>query len=185
MLVKPKPYGGQAPVLISAGASSRGRAFALRHADALFTAISNFDTLEEELRVARATVADGRRVPVYASGHLISKPTRKETDDYYHYLVYELGDWRGVDEVAEHRMRNRTIPYRSIQELKENVISGNGVFGVRGSYDEVVEKFARLHAMGLDGMAVSLIDYVGDFPMLRDEILPRLERLGLRHPVTA
>lgn len=182
VLGKPKPYGRLAPLLISAGASTRGRAFALREADALFTAITNFETLEEELRLARALVADGSRIPAYASGHLVSRPTRKEADEYYHYLVYELGEWDGVDEVVEHRQRNRTIPYRSIQQLKEQAISGNGTFVVRGGYDDIAQRFKELHDAGLDGMAVALIDYIGDFPMLRDEILPRMERLGLRQP---
>ena len=31
-------------------------------------------------------------------------------------------------------------------------------------------------------MAVALVDYIADFPALRDEVLPRLERLGLREP---
>ncbi len=33
---------------------------------------------------------------------------------------------------------------------------------------------------GLDGMAVGLVNYIADMPVLRDEILPRMKRLGLR-----
>jgi alkanesulfonate monooxygenase SsuD/methylene tetrahydromethanopterin reductase-like flavin-dependent oxidoreductase (luciferase family) len=181
VLNKPKPYGGVTPMLISAGASHRGRAFAVRHADALFTAISNVETLEEELRVARA-LRPGERVPVYASGHLIARPTTKEADEYYHHLVYELGFWEGVEEAAAQRMQNRTVEYNSLQRLREQIISGNGTYAVRGSYDDVARQFAQLHAMGLDGMAIALVDYIADFPWLRDEVLPRMERLGLRRP---
>ena len=182
VLAKPKPYGGALPLLISAGASHRGRAFAVRHADAVFTAITNFETIEEELRVARALREDGERVPAYASGHLICRPTRKEADEYYHHLVYDLGFWEGVDEAVALRVAHRTVPYASLQRLREQIISGNGTFAVRGSYDDVAETFAQLHAMGLDGMAVALVDYIADFPALRDEVLPRLERRGLRRP---
>jgi hypothetical protein len=31
-------------------------------------------------------------------------------------------------------------------------------------------------------MAIGMVNYIDEFPMLRDEILPRLERLGLRRP---
>lgn len=93
VLGKPKPYGGRMPTIISAGASMRGRAFAIGNAHAVFTAITNVETLAEELRVARSGAADGAAVPFYASGHVICRPTRKEADDYYHYLVYENGDW--------------------------------------------------------------------------------------------
>jgi hypothetical protein len=29
-------------------------------------------------------------------------------------------------------------------------------------------------------MAIGLVNYIKDFPALRDEVLPRMERLGLR-----
>lgn len=180
VLGKPKPYGGQSPMLISAGHSHRGRAFAMRHADALFTSLTELDNVEEELRMARASTDDGERVPIYGSGHLVCRPTRKEADDYYHYLVYELGAWDGVEEAVAKRMRNRTMPFASIERLKERIISGHGTFTVRGSYDDVAQTFNQLHGAGMDGMAIGLVDYIADFPALRDEVLPRMQRLGLR-----
>lgn len=183
VLEKPKPYGGEAPMLISAGHSSRGRSFAIRHADALFTSFTEAENLAHELRTARAASQDGERVPIYASGHLITRPTQKECDEYYHYLVYELGHWEGVEETVALRNQHRTMPVGSIQRLRERVISGNGTYCVRGGYDEVAQQFKELHEAGLDGMAIALVDYVADFPAVRDEILPRLERLGLRQHV--
>jgi dimethylsulfone monooxygenase len=38
----------------------------------------------------------------------------------------------------------------------------------------------RLSEAGLDGMALILVNYVREMPVLRDEVLPRLERLQLR-----
>lgn len=181
VLGKPKPYGDVTPLLISAGASVRGRTFAIRHADALFTAITEFGTIAGEIERARTMAEEGVRVPVYASGHMICRPTRKEADEYYHHLVYELGHWEGVDEAVDVRLRDRALPFKATQELKERIISGSGTFAVRGSYDDVAEQFGKLHAAGLDGMAIALVDYIGDFPALRDEVLPRMERLGLRN----
>ena len=53
----------------------------------------------------------------------------------------------------------------------------------RMSYDEVAEKFKRLSDAGLDGMAISTVNYVQEMPIIRNEVLPRLERLGLRQPL--
>jgi FMNH2-dependent dimethyl sulfone monooxygenase len=180
----PKPYGGQSPMLISAGASTRGRDFAIHHADAVFTAITNFETLAQELRVMRGLVPSGDRIPVYASSHLICRPTRKEADEYYHHLVYDLGNWAGMEEAMEMRKRFRTVEYNDLTRLSEQIISGGGTHPVRGSYDEVAQHYADLHAAGLDGVAVGLVDYIADFPALRDEVVPRMERLGLRRPVS-
>jgi FMNH2-dependent dimethyl sulfone monooxygenase len=180
VLGKPKPYGGQLPMLISAGHSHRGRGFAMRHADALFTSITELENAAEELRMARTMSDDGEQVPIYGSSHLVCRPTRKEADEYYHHLVYELGAWDGIDEAVEKRMRNRTMPYASIERLKERLISGTGTFLVRGSYDDVAEQYKTLYEAGMDGLAVGLVDHFADFAALRDEVLPRLERLGLR-----
>ena len=43
----------------------------------------------------------------------------------------------------------------------------------------------RLHGAGLDGLALGMINYVNDFPAIRDELLPRMERVGLREPHSA
>ena len=67
-----------------------------------------------------------------------------------------------------------------MRKMKERVISGGATFPVIGSYDEVAEKFLRLSNAGLDGMALILVNYVNEMPALRDEVLPRLERLKLR-----
>jgi alkanesulfonate monooxygenase SsuD/methylene tetrahydromethanopterin reductase-like flavin-dependent oxidoreductase (luciferase family) len=180
---KPKPYGGQAPMLISAGHSHRGRAFAMEHADALFTAITELRNAREEVSTARASSPDGERVPVYGSSHLVCRPTRKEADEYYHYLVYELGDWSEMDDVLARWLRGRTMPIAEVDRLKERLITGVGTFLARGSYDDVAETYRQLHEAGLDGLAVGMIDYADTFERLRDEVLPRLERMGLRQPV--
>jgi dimethylsulfone monooxygenase len=57
-----------------------------------------------------------------------------------------------------------------------------GTFLVKGSYDDVVETYRQLHEAGLDGVAVGMFDYIADTERLRDEILPRMERIGLRMP---
>jgi hypothetical protein len=40
----------------------------------------------------------------------------------------------------------------------------------------------RLSGAGLDGLALGMINYVNDFRAIRDELLPRMERAGLREP---
>jgi alkanesulfonate monooxygenase SsuD/methylene tetrahydromethanopterin reductase-like flavin-dependent oxidoreductase (luciferase family) len=180
---KPKPYNRELPFIISAGHSAKGRAFALRHAHALFTSISELETAPDELRMARAEVADGATIPIYGSSHLVARATRKEADEWYHHLVYELGDWTGVRESLEERGARRTRPYASLDRLAERVISGVGTFLVKGSYDDAAATYKALYDAGFNGMAVGMIDYAEQFLTFRDEILPRLERLGLRQPV--
>ena len=181
VLLKPKPGGGRYPLLMSAGSSAAGRSFAAKHADCLFMVIVDLDALGHDVRSLRDMAAD-RPVGVYASGHLICRATRKEAEDYYHYIVHDMGDW----EAAEHAVAIRakggglSIPPELLPAMKARFISGTGTLPIIGSYDDAAAMFMSLAESGLDGMAVGLVNYITEMPSLRDEIIPRMERLGLR-----
>jgi FMNH2-dependent dimethyl sulfone monooxygenase len=153
----------------------------VRNADCLFTSIMRSETLAEEIAAIRAIPRPPeRQAIILASGHLICRPTRKEAEDYYHYIVYEKGDWEAAEHAATNRTAGRTTPLAALQGLKERLISGLGTYPVVGSYDDVVATFKRLSECGLNGMAVGLVNYINDFPALRDEVLPRMVKQGLR-----
>jgi FMNH2-dependent dimethyl sulfone monooxygenase len=133
------------------------------------------------VETVRASVTDAARdVGVFASGHLMCRPTRKEAEDYYHYIVYEQGDWDAAEHAAVIRTKGRKTPFDAMKRLKERLISGVGTYPVLGSYDDAAEAFKRMSDAGLGGMAIGLVNYVSDFPALRDEVLPRIQRLCLR-----
>jgi FMNH2-dependent dimethyl sulfone monooxygenase len=180
---KPKPWQHGYPMLISAGASTEGRGFAARHVDCLFTAIREMDHLAENVAGVRNIAAEAQRsISVFASGHMVARPTRKEAEDFYHYIVHEHGDWEAADHVAKVRQKGREMRYSEVKQLKERLISGLGTYALIGSYDDVAEEIRRMSEAKLDGMALGLVNYVSEFPHLQDGILPRLERLGLRVP---
>ena len=58
---KPKPFGGTRPLLMSAGSSPAGRAFASRHVDCLFMVISDEAKLADEVAALRAGQERSRR----------------------------------------------------------------------------------------------------------------------------
>lgn len=176
----PKPYNGRAPLIMSAGSSSAGRDFALRHVDCLFMIIDTLEKLPADLAALRAGA--GRPVRVFASGHLVCRATRQEAEDFYHYVVDEMGDWQAADYAAKAREQGQSLPKERLQAIKRRFVGGCGTYGVVGSYDDVVEAFAWMSEAGLEGMAIGLVNYIDEFPLLRDEVLPRLERRGLRRP---
>jgi alkanesulfonate monooxygenase SsuD/methylene tetrahydromethanopterin reductase-like flavin-dependent oxidoreductase (luciferase family) len=179
VLLKPKPYDDDRPLLISAGNSGAGLAFAGRHADCLFTSVRELDELSGKVTQLQKNRPAGS-AGIYASGHLICKPTAKEAEEYYHYLVYEHGDWEAAEHTVKIRTRGGSTSGAKLAQMKEVIISGTGTYPVVGSYDAVADRFRQLSDCGLDGMAVGLVNYIDDMPALRDEVLPRLQRLGLR-----
>ena len=185
VLGKPKPYGGGRPLLMSAGSSPAGRTFAAANADCLFMVIYDVERLAQDIADLRALAR--RRVGVFASSHLITRPTRREAEEYHHYIVHEMGDWEGAEYMMSVRVSGGSLstPPEKVRQLKERYISGSGTFPVIGSYDDAAAAYQRLSDAGLDGLAVALVNYIDEFPRLRDEVVPRMERLGLRMPAKA
>ena len=88
VLLNPKPYGGGRPLLMSAGSSPAGRTFAANNVDCLFMAIPGLDGLADEISGVKKAL--GRRdMGIYASGHIVCRPTQKEAEEYYYYYVHD------------------------------------------------------------------------------------------------
>jgi alkanesulfonate monooxygenase SsuD/methylene tetrahydromethanopterin reductase-like flavin-dependent oxidoreductase (luciferase family) len=179
VLGKPKPWWNSRPILVSAGNSETGRSFAAGNADCLFTTIPNLDELPAKIAAFRAAAPAGQLRNIFASAHVMCRPTRKDAQDYHHYIVHEMGDWESAEYALNLRGARIAPHLRADDNLKARLISGAG-FPVIGSYDDAVETFRRLSEAGLDGLAMGMINYIDDFPAIRDEVLPRMERIGLR-----
>ena len=179
----PKPFGGSRPVIMNAGASEEGKAFALARADCLFTPLR---TLELGAQSVRALTSEGREMQrafdVYTNVHIICRPTDAEANDYYAWFADENADWEAVDNMHSLSKRSDTNSERValFQRMKMRFVAGYGGYPLVGSPDTVAAEIARISEAGFAGIAAGLVNYVDEFPYLQAELLPRLERLGLR-----
>jgi alkanesulfonate monooxygenase SsuD/methylene tetrahydromethanopterin reductase-like flavin-dependent oxidoreductase (luciferase family) len=186
---KPKPFGGERPVIMNAGASPVGRDFAVRNCDAFFMQSSRESVEETAQRVAAAkaeAAKHGREIGVFTVGVIICRPTMKEADEYHHYVNVEQADWSAVDHLLA--MRNitpDTVPHEEFMRRRSQYAHGNSGVPIIGDPDHIAAKLIELTSAGLAGIAVSLVNYADELPYFRDEVLPRLERVGLRLPTSA
>jgi dimethylsulfone monooxygenase len=185
---KPKPYGGTRPLVLNAGRSPEGRAFALRNSDALFTQPGNagFDPAGLEAAatlVARAKAdahAIGREIELYTVGYVCCRPTRAEAEAYLHYIVEEHGDWKAVDNIMAMRGVGTDLPREEYERVRSRYASNSGGFSLTGSADDVAEQLTLVSRMGYAGIALTLVNYADDLPFFAAEVLPRLVRNGVR-----
>ncbi len=49
-----------------------------------------------------------------------------------------------------------------------------------GDPDQIAKQLADLSAAGLRGIGFSFVNYLRELPYFCDEVLPRLERIGVR-----
>ena len=72
---KPEPYGGSRPIIMNAGASPTGNAFAIRNCDAFFAQVSR-DSVEESTKIVQNAKVQakqlGRELDVYGVGPVAS-----------------------------------------------------------------------------------------------------------------
>jgi alkanesulfonate monooxygenase SsuD/methylene tetrahydromethanopterin reductase-like flavin-dependent oxidoreductase (luciferase family) len=181
---KPKPYGGTRPVIMNAGASPTGRAFAVKNCDAFFMQASRVSVAETAERVAavRAEAAGhGRDISVFTVGVITCRPTRKEAEDYHHHTVVEQADWSAVDSIlAKRQVRAEDMSAEEFQRQRMHFAHGNSGLPIIGDPDHVAGELVALSRAGLSGIAVSLVNFADELPYLCAEVLPRLERAGLR-----
>jgi alkanesulfonate monooxygenase SsuD/methylene tetrahydromethanopterin reductase-like flavin-dependent oxidoreductase (luciferase family) len=183
----PKPHGGTRPLIMNAGSSGTGQAFAMRNCDAFFTATSLSRTSLEAtakkvVDVKTEARALGREIEVYSVGQVICRPTQQEADDYYQHALIDNADWGAVERMLT--LRGITPQNTAPDEYaaKRRYFAGNAIGGYPfvGPPDKVAAELAGLGEAGLRGIAVSFINYVDELPYFCDEVLPRLARMGLR-----
>ena len=182
---EPKPYGGSRPVVMNAGASPAGKAFALSHADCLFTVLR---TLDQGAAAVSALKSDakalGRDISVYTNVHIVCRPTDAEADAYYRAFAEENADWGAVEHMQEVGGRGGSSSQSdgAFDRMKMRFAAGYGGYPLVGSPDTVASEISRVSAAGFTGFAAGLVNYLDEFPYIQSELLPRLERLGLRNP---
>ena len=103
--LQPKPIQSPYPVIMNAGSSERGRHFACRHCDLVFTNIRSHDIATNTAHVAAyhalARETYGREVKVWSNATIVQAETEKEARDFYRYYVHDKGDWAAARYVID------------------------------------------------------------------------------------
>ena len=193
---KPKPYGGTMPVILNAARSEAGQAFAVRNADAFFTSAksSEFDeatgvvtpdlaAITGNLQRVRAKAqAIGRDIGVFCNVNVICRPTQREAIDYYRYVLEEHADWDAVDGQIQAGGTKRDLESPDYMKRRTTAIRQ---YPLIGDPDRVATMLIDLNRSGFDGIGMTFVNYLDDLPYFHQEVIARLERAGVRVPVTA
>ncbi len=181
------------PPVMSAGFSPRGRDFAARSADVLFLNVTDLDQVPALLADVSAHMGRyNRSISVYTMGHVVCRPTRQEAEDYYHYFAEEMADTEGQGYYRTNRGTTVKVGDTEVARPFANRLNRKfglrfdgaypGVFPFVGTPDEIAAEMAAMSATGLAGCTVAFVDYLREIPYFVQEVLPRLERLGVRQP---
>ncbi len=181
----PKPYGGTRPVVMNAGASPSGQDFAVRNCDALFSTPTGAETVQQladGIRRPKELAAQHRReIDIYSVGVITCRPTMAEAQAYHHHCIIDDADWNAVDSIlAMKNISVETVGEDEFKRRRAHQAHGMGGIPIVGDPDHVAATIGRMSEAGLRGIGVSFVNYLEELPFFCDEVLPRLERMGLR-----
>ncbi len=185
-----QPHGVQArPVLLNAGRSPRGREFAAKNCDIAFVSAHNPDPkamkkqVEEYRNEARAKF--GREIQIWMSAYVVLRDTIDEAKAYAHDYVVTQGDDAAVQNVINNgAIDTKSMPPEAVEKLAYGLKAGFAGYPLVGDADHIAGLFAELSEAGVDGFLLTWLDYEGGLNRFGKEVLPRLERLGLRLPAS-
>jgi len=184
---KPKPCGGTRPLIMNAGSSKAGQAFALRNCDAFFTATgasrASLDGAAKRVQEVKAEARSfGKEIEVYTIGQVICRPTQQQAEDYHHHANVENADWGAIERMLALRGITPQNTLADDYAAKRKFFASHSIGGYPfvGTPDRIAEELAAISRSGVRGIALSFVNYLDELPYFRDEVLPRLARLGVR-----
>jgi alkanesulfonate monooxygenase SsuD/methylene tetrahydromethanopterin reductase-like flavin-dependent oxidoreductase (luciferase family) len=184
--LQPKPIQAPYPAIMNAGASPRGRHFAVKHCDLIFTVIraGTLDDVRAHVQAYHALGREYGRTPrVWTSVNIVQGETEKGARDFYDYYVRQKGDWaaaKNMIDVFSAEINQRDIPPERIKVMQEAFIQGWGGVPIIGTKEQVVDGLRALSAAGLDGVLVTFPRYEAGMREFRDVTYPLMTQAGLR-----
>src|SRR5262249_59450924 len=138
-------------------------------------------TAQRVIKARTAAREFGRELGVYTVGVITCRPTRQEAEDYFQHCIVDHADWSAVDGIlALRNISPETMPMDQFLTMRSQYAQGMGGLPIVGDPDHVARQIADLSTAGLTGIAVSFVNYIEELPYFCAEVLPRLQRAGVR-----
>ena len=84
-------------------------------------------------------------------------------------------------EAHQRDLTPQTLGQKAFEEKRYYFASrAVGGYPFVGTPDRIADELATLSRSGIRGIAFSMVNYLAELPLFRDEVLPRLARLGVR-----
>lgn len=194
LVTDPLPVQKPRPPVMSAAQSGDGQVFAAQAADILFTAMHSVDQVRDTLAQQQTLAARyGRRPELYVETQIVCKPTRKEAEDWIHYYATDKADQGALDYFRRQKALTLSKSTRDGKSEADKAVLASvrpaqrkhpgvfpGMYPLVGAPDDLVDEFKKLAAIGVAGSALVFLNYLQEMPYFVQEVLPRMERAGLR-----
>ena len=181
--VSPKPRNGR-PVLVNAGSSEAGLAYAARYSDLIFITSPSGAEIGAALETLPAHTAhvkelaakEGREIRTVINPHVICRDTEREVDEVCR-MILDGEDAPAVDSLVGSMRKGDQDSWRGHQR-RQRIIGGN--VQVFGTPQQIVDQFGSLKEAGCDGMQINFFDFAPDLAYFTENVVPLMKQAGLR-----
>lgn len=184
---EPKPLQDGGPVVMNAGISPAGRAFAARHADLAFAMLPDTASAAEVVtglkRHARQQPTRRSRAGdllVFTAAHIVCAETEQAARRAYARMVGELADLEAARRALELLIPDAGRGGANLDGMVRLATAGFFALPLIGTPESVAQQMADLAAAGLDGLALSWLDYETGIRQYQRQLRPLLAQAGLR-----
>jgi dimethylsulfone monooxygenase len=184
---EPKPLQQPYPVLMNAGTSPSGRAFAARHSDLIFAPLQTMAEAKRQIVEIKRFAHDsvGRDVRVFGRAHVVCRDREQDARNYWRHVHRDNAD---VDAIGNYtalsKANSQSLKFDEEERgrLIETMAAGRGSLPLVGTPAQIVEAMAELTDSGLDGLVLSWVNFDEGLDQMEHQILPLMVEAGLRVP---
>ena len=185
-LLKPQPLQQPHPPIMCAGGSTKGRHFAARYCDIVFTGFerrASRDEMAQGVDSFRdlARTEYGREIKVWSAAYIVQGETEAEARQLFEYYVREKADHAGADNMVKALgLGSQSWSPEAFEALKQHLIAGWGAYPLVGTAEQIRDGLQLLSDAGVDGLVLSWPGYERGIAMFEQSVLPMLKQSGLR-----
>ncbi len=182
VLSEPKPVQRPSPVVMNAGFSAAGKDFAAKHADITFALLPSIEQAANVVAGIKSYAREttGRELRVFAGAHVVCADTDQAAAAELARQVTEHGDSEAAANAIRLLIPNSQSADFDAEGMAASAIAGFFALPLVGSPQTVVADMVRLAEAGIDGLALSWLDYEAGIEQYRTTLHPLLVETGLR-----
>jgi len=173
----PKLYKNLSPYTISAAFSKGGRLFAAKNCNAIITMFSNILSAKKQSEnIKKMAKKYNNKIKVLGLAHVVCRETDEEANNYYDYYASKMADKGAIDNfISNLNQSNKNIVLPTFQrEQIKKMAGGIGSFPLIGSPATILEKINSLKKNGLNGLALSFVNYREELPFFINKVFKKI-----------
>ncbi len=174
----PKLYKNRKLNIISAAFSKNGRDFALKYCNSLITMFSNVNSLSNQCNVLKNKAKNkyNKKFKVYGLAHVVCKKTDTQAKKFYENFTKKEPDILAIKNFIRILSRGKkNIIFNLQNDQIQKMAGGIGSYPIIGSPKTVIKKIKELQKTGVDGIAISFLNYKNELPFFINKVLKQIK----------